>query len=352
MKDIVHIMPYNSDHIILQLIREFNQDLNISDVVYEFILFGIREVNRDAKYNELEKELSIQFKYIESEKVLSQYLKEKYNSSILIHGDSFICIKQAVKYSNRVSWVCWGFIPQKGSKFLLSNISFILRKRIYQKLKNIVCLISSDKNSLSQLYKLKNLTVLPYCGTKNHEVLDKYASDKHNHNPLNVYLGNSGHNYQSYLDLLTLLAKYRGLMKVHVMFQYPDWPEKKELVRKAGQELFGDDFVLDETMMDLETYRDYMSQCDVYICGDKSQTGLGAIHFSLYVGTKVFITGNNLEWEKELGAIIFDVESIKNMSFAAFSRELLPEEKEHNRNVMINLWNQRDNWIDFLKNKC
>lgn len=352
MKDILHILPYNADHLSLQLIREFNQDFDITGVNHEFILYGIRDDDKDEKYNKLEKSLSKSFKYVETENALFQYLKHNNCNSILIHGDSFPCIKQAVKSNKRVNWICWGYIPKKGNKFLLSNISFSLRKRIYQKLNTIVCLLSSDKKELEQLYGGTNSIVLPYSGTKYLGVLDKYCTGKQNHKPLNVYIGNSGHNYQSYLDMLPLLTKYKGLIKVHVMFQYPDWPEKKEVVRKLGYELFGEDFVLDETLMDIETYRFYMSQCDVYICGDKSQTGLGAIHFCLYVGTKVFITGNNLEWEKELGATVFDVDDIRDMSFSAFSRNLFPDEKEHNRNVMVGLWDQRANWIDFLKNKC
>lgn len=352
MKDILHIMPYDSAHLTLQLIRVFVRDYYIPGISHTFILYGIRNGDNDAKYGILEKELSVSFKYIESERALSLFLKNKNNFSILIHGDSFPCIKQSVRTNRNVNWICWGYIPQKGNKFLLSDISFFLRKNTYQRLRNIVCLLSGDKKDLFLLYKLTNLMVLPYSGTNNDVKWEKYRLGKHIHNPLIVYIGNSGNVYQSYLDILPQLAKYKGSIKVHLMFQYPDWPEKKELVRALGLKIFGDDFVLDETIMDMETYRAYMSQCDVYICGDKSQTGLGAIQFSLYVGTKVFITGKNLEWKKELGAIVFDVEDIRNMSFAAFSRELLAEEKDHNKNVMIDLWDQRDNWIDFLKNKC
>lgn len=352
MKNILHFAPYSSIHLTLQLIREFFYDFNITGVSHEFVLYGSRDEDKDAKYNKLEKDLSISLNYVVSEKDISLFLKDKKNYSILIHGDSFPCIKQSVKANNRVSWICWGYIPPKGNKLLLSNISLFLRRRVYKKLKNVVCLLSGDKKELFRLYRLTNLMVLPYSGTKYIEVIDKYNINKSNHKPLNVYIGNSGNNYQSYLDVLPLLSKYKGYIKVHVMFQYPDWPEKKGFVRELGNEIFGDDFVLDETLMDVETYRDYMSQCDVYICGDKSQTGLGAIHFSLSVGTKVFLTGKNLEWEKELGAIVFDVDDLNNMSFTAFSRNLLPEEKVHNRNTVIDLWDQKANWIDFLKNKC
>lgn len=345
-------MSYDSVHLTLQLIRDLKQDFNISGISHDFALFGCRNNDKDAKYEELEKELSIGLYYIETEKALSMFLKNKKHYSILIHGDSYTCIKQAVRANNHVSWVCWGYIPKKGKKFILSGISFLLRKHVYKRLKNIVCLLSSDKKELWNNYNLSNLIVLPYWGNNNYDELNKFIDTKYSHKPLNVYVGNSGHNYQSYLKILPLLVKYKGLIKVHVMFQYPDWPEKKELVKKVGCELFGEDFVLDETMMEIENYRDYMSQCDVYICGDKSQTGLGAIHFSLYIGTKVFITGNNLEWEKMLGAYVFDVDDIRNMSFSSFSRELLPVERDHNKDVMVNLWNQNDNWIDFFKNKC
>lgn len=352
MKTILHIVPYSSTHLTLQLIKEFVNDFDVMGVRHEFVLYGDRDDDKDAKYDQLEKELSISLNYIESENDLSLYLKDKNNYSILIHGDSFLCIKQSVKVNNRVSWICWGYIPPKGNKLLLSNISFFLRKRVYKKLKNIVCLLSGDKKELLRLYQLTNIMVLPYSATENIEVLDKYDINRSNHKPLNVYIGNSGHNYQSYLEVLPSLAKYKGFIKVHIMFQYPDWPEKKELVKKMGHEIFGDDFVLDEKMMDIETYRNYMNQCDVYICGDKSQTGLGAIHFCLSVGTKVFLTGKNLEWEKELGANVFNVDDLKNMSFTDFSCNLLPEEKAHNRRVMIDLWDQKADWIDFLKNKC
>ena len=345
-------MPYDSSHLTLNIIRELNSDYNISDVSHRFLMYGIRDADTDDKYGKLENELSISLNYIESEKALSSYLKDKSNYTILIHGDMFPCIKQSVRTNSSVSWICWGYIPPKGHKFLLSNISFFLRKKVYRKLRNVVCLLSSDKKEFARIYNLTNIMVLPYWGPKGYDVLDKYSIEKHNHKPLNVYLGNSGYNYQSYMDILVKLAKYKGLIKVHVMFQYPDWPDEKELVRKKGLEIFGDDFVLDETMMDIDTYRYYMAQCDVYICGDQSQTGLGAIHLSLYIGTKVFITGNNLDWEKELGSIVFDVDNINNMNFNSFSRELLFDEKEHNKNVVIKLWDQKDNWIDFLLNKC
>ncbi len=352
MKHILHILPYDSVHLALSLIRRFNQEFSFDGISHDFILYGKRDDDKDAKYDKLGEDLSISFTFIESVKALYQYLKRINNYSIIIHGDSFHCIKQSVRTNNHVNWICWGYIPQKGKRFLLSNVSFFLRKRTYQRLRNIVCLLSGDKNEIIRLYKLTNIMVLPYNGAKNDENWEKCRMNKHIHKPLNVYIGNSGYVYQSYLDLLPQLAKYKGFIRVHVMFQYPDWPDKKEIVRALGKELFDDDFILDETMMDMDTYREYMSQCDIYICGDKLQTGLGAIQFSLYVGTKVYISGKNLEWKKELGAIVFDVDNIKNMSFAAFSRELLPAEKEHNKNVMISLWDQRDNWIDFLKNKC
>lgn len=147
MKNILHIMLYNSIHITLPLIRDFCQIFDIPGVSHGFILYGSRDEEKDAKYDKLEKDFSICLNYIESEMALSIYLKGKDNYSILIHGDSFPCIKRSVRANNRVSWICWGYIPQKGSIFFLSDISFILRKLIYKRLKtSFVCCLVIKKN--------------------------------------------------------------------------------------------------------------------------------------------------------------------------------------------------------------
>lgn len=345
-------MPYSATHLTIPIIREFNNEFAGIGLLQEYVLFGKRDGLKQSKYDAFENEISTHFTYEETEKQLSFFLKKKKQDSIIVHGDSYPCIRQAAESKTRANWICWGYVPPKGYKWIVSNISFFIRKKTYNRLNNIVCLLLGDKNELEKIYDLKNAMVLPYMGIKDTNILDPYIKANSNRKQRIVYVGNSGHNYQSYLNILPILSKYKGQIKVHVMFQYPNWPDKKELVNNLGRELFGDDFVIDETLMDIHSYRTYMSDCDIYICNDMSQTGLGAIHFCAYVGKKIYIAGKNLEWEKELGVNVFNTDDIKDMSFESFSRELTVQEKEYNKEEMKRLWDQKDNWIEFLLNKC
>ena len=95
-----------------------------------------------------------------------------------------------------------------------------------------------------------------------------------------------------------------------------------------------------------------MNKCDIYICGNEEQTGLGAINVCLQLGKKIFINGKNLKWIKgNYKAVVFDTEEIKNgLSWELFSKGLSMEEKKYNLSSVRN--HRRiayEGWKEYLK---
>ena len=78
----------------------------------------------------------------------------------------------------------------------------------------------------------------------------------------------------------------------------------------------------------------------IYICGVKTQTGLGAINRSLRAGLKVYLTGYNLEWIRSRGYIVFDYDDIEHMMLEEFLEPLTLKEQQYNFDNSINLAKQ------------
>lgn len=74
----------------------------------------------------------------------------------------------------------------------------------------------------------------------------------------------------------------------------------------------------------------------IYINSAESQTGLGAINFSMWSGSKIFLTGDLLKYYRELGYVVSDVNSISSMSFDNFSSKMETNEAQHNIDMSNN----------------
>ena len=136
---------------------------------------------------------------------------------------------------------------------------------------------------------------------------------KEKNKKVKVLLGNNTWCLSDYYEILKIISGYKDLIQVNCMFQYPQILEsdKKDFVC-YGKSIFGEDFAIDEKMMQTIEYINYMNQYDIYICSCNNQSGLGAISTCLKLGKKIFISGVNYEWINSQGFKVFHINDLLN----------------------------------------
>lgn len=345
---IINILPAQSPHLVIPIAKGFSKRIPDDKSYYhKFIIFGKTD---KILYTQIQSELKDSIYLISSYKELLAIIFKLRNNPVMVHGDLIKTILLLVFISNKVNWICWGS-NTKTNKSLLSRLAYPIKWIMMHRLSSIITLMEDDMKELVKTYNLKNVKVMPYPRTEEAYYNDLKHFNKPQNLPLRVLVGNSGHNFESYLELLPSLARFRDRIEVHCMFQYPNYEEKKNKLKEFGQKLFGENFHIDDKMMEREPYYDYMASYDIYICHSDVQTGLGAIYNSLFFGKKIYLNGKNLSWCQSLGYVVFDSKTLNAIEFDDFSEDITVNEKLHNRNTLLKFREDKaDKWKLYLSN--
>lgn len=345
LKRIIHITPSNSPHVVSLVNSLLSSDYDKFD--NRIIIYGDCEKNAESEIKSSVTKPDFVYFCANCFSLILLILKLNCRK-VVCHGDSYAMRTMPLLLGCKETWVCWGaYTTLSGS--LLSYISYPYKFVINHLQKHIVALMLSDKEDLEKTYHLNNVIVLPYPSHQYEQIAPLGLFDMPIHSPLRVLIGNSGHCAPWYRESLTLLSRYKDKIEVHCMFQYPQLPEAMSNLSKFGSSIFGNNFYLDTKFLNKDEYYDYLASYDVYVCPKPTQSGLGAIHISLMLGKKVYLTGKNLEWERYLGTKVFDIECIRIEDYGSFSKELSSEDKLSNREHIANHWNRVAEWIGLYK---
>lgn len=348
---VVHVLNAEMYHltpgIILGLINNFKNRR------FAFILLG-NNIDKSKYSSGVDEHIFNSFVFcsynpIEIAQVLSRYK----SSPILFHGGTPKWWQAALDAGcTNVNWICWGGdakwdtsrrAKQNCIKRLIGGLydkwAYRGRVQLYSRFNTIVCLMSPDKASIINQFKVKEekVHVISYWSdrlTTYKNLIDDLTrniqtikADK----PL-VLLGNNPGNIPYYFTLLDILKRFAGRIQVHCMLQYSLIKDERynELVEK-GKSFFGEDFVTDEEFMNMQQYYPYMNTADVFICAHPDQSGLGAINTMVMLGKKVYITGKNLEFVTGYGAVVNDVAELNSVTYEDFVTAVPGDIQIHNR---------------------
>lgn len=355
---LIHVFKITTFYLNSTLIESFNAiSPEDSSMRPYYLIFGKGDIKGKEKHENLFAKINTSdFSFIEDLYSLYVFARRNRKVAFLLHGTTYACMSILELAGANVNWICWGAGASINHKNLKSVLFTPIKKIIYNRLFTIKTLINDDKLTLERDYSLKQVELLPYYG-HNSLIHKNYFIEKY-HNPSSknkkpiVLLGNNAHNLVYYYELLNLLIPFRGEIIIHCMMQYPKVDEQTLLkLQNTGDSLFGNDsFFVDTQMLDMDSYLEYLSDFDIYLCGNPNQSGLGAVFNCLRLGKKVFLTGKNLNWVRKIGFIVFDIDDVKKASNNDFLVELSEEQKK------INLMNNYDNiektkkkWIEYLQ---
>lgn len=324
-----------------------------SDCIKPFFLFyGCINNEIKEKYFALLEALSYsEYKCVETPKELKKFVTSHKVEPYLLHGISYKGMFSFVRLNvKNLNWICWGQGASINYRNWKSIIFTPFKRWIYHHFQTTVVLLNGDKLTLMKDYAMKNIIVLPYYTESYERMRDVYnqlRSLNYDKDKPVIYLGNSTNCIDSYFELLNTLSRFVGKIELHCMLQYGSTSSHKKLedLINYGKSLFANDFYPDVDYMDERTYLQYMNKCDVYICGRKSQSGLGAIHTALILGKKIYITGKNFDHIISKSYRVFELSSLDD----TFMHPLSDEDRILNYNLQFSQQETiRSAWVEYL----
>lgn len=275
-------------------------------------------------------------------------------SEIYLHGAPYSWMIYLIFHGYRnINWICWGAGARTNYKNYKSVLFHPLKKWIYKKFNKVAVLMPQDKYSLENDYDLKNIRRVTYTSAADAFPYtdQKILENKNRCNRNIVYIGNNSSSIKSYLGLAKLLSRFDNIEVVCMLnYSFKESNVSRALL-KYGQSNFGGRFSFDTQLYSLNDYFDYIDRCDIYLCGVKKQTGLGAIFTSLRLGKKVYLAGQNYEWIASLGCCIFHIDELKTISRDDFLTPISVEQKIRNYKVVSNLFDKEEvlkQWESFF----
>lgn len=359
---IVHVFTGNRYHLVPGISKGIA--LTYKTQEHYFVIAGDSSIDK-SKYIELYKSIGFSnYCFCTNKKELYGILVKNRKNPIVFHagayGDFAIAYLTGCK---NVNWICWGTGASIGRN-AKSKVFSLIKRILYRHFRNIVVLMTPDKKTIIKDFgvKEKSVSIIPYSSLLSFDAYKLSESIRtKNHGLKNekprILLGNNPSNIPQYITMLHQLSRFSGKIEIHCMCQYSLVKDEKYYkLAKIGESIYGNDFHIDETFMDKELYNEYIAGFDVYMCGNRNQSGLGAIGFCIRLGKKVFVTGKNYDWFKDdYNAIVYDIEEIDNMSLADFVKPLTENEIYYNVNSLKSKINENisqwENWYNTIEEK-
>ena len=231
----------------------------------------------------------------------------------------------------KMSLICWGnndFV--KGEKLLTKMTLGLVRKWSYNLFQNVITLSTGDKEIVQALYPKAHVIYLPYFSSRRRElsIIEKDPDAK-----CRVMVSHSGWPENNHLKSFELLKKFVPDIEVVCPLCYGDSKYIEEVITK-GKEIFGENYSYFMDLMPKKDYTNFLKTFDVYVTAAERQTGLGAVHRAIVGGVKLYLTGNNLESMRKQGYLVFDIDSIKNISMKEFRKPLTYDEAKSNVDIL------------------
>ena len=254
---------------------------------------------------------------------------------LIIHGELSYYSESLLTYISKnvkhYDWFC------HGSTYLIclpKNQNFIRNVR------KIICLMQPDEEFVKKECPQTKTQVLSYMVIKQSVMVNDTKSRK-------ILLGNNSYRIDEYKKLFPILQSLNA--PVTFMIPYGYIQEKVESFKKdASRALSNVEYWTD--VVSYEEYKKRIAAYKVYMCPAIGQSGLGAINACFFAGVKVYIAGNNYEFEKQNGYIVNNISELQNQTI----EEILQydeTDRQYNMELVQKLYDETEqskNWHNYL----
>ena len=350
MKELIHICSANRVHLVPDICKDLVEQLK--DYSHNFLLIGASVDNKAVYTNLLNRYTNVSYSFydkLENVKSCDRMIKE---SITFTHGLTYLnSVKLKLYGFKNVHWICWGESVNK-SHGLSASLFYPVKRFLMGKIDGVITLMSSDEEKLKNNYGLRRVETIGYFSASKST---DFSKEELYSKPLThkVLLGNNSSCISDFIKHVENLKRFAGLIEVHCLLNYNlNKDDRYNQLIKLGQEYYGDKFSTIENFMTQNEYLDFLKGYDIYICGELRQTGLGAINRALRLGIKVYLNGNNLEWFKQLGCVVYSTSQISQQSFVEFEAPLSFDERITNYNCISSFLDESETlnkWVNYIE---
>lgn len=239
----------------------------------------------------------------------------------------------------------WG-IPEGRLTRFVSPLSFKL-------LHHMFVLMSPEIAFYKKWVPEEKLTTLPYW-SETPFIFDgfvSYNSDRDGERLKSVIIGNSAWLLDQYDYILERMPAHDWDRIVCMLNYGQEWEKAKiDAFVEKWKRKFGDAFFAWRDRVPLDEYKKIMSGSPYYVCLHRTQVGLGAINNCVQSGKTIFIAGDNYEWCKEMGILVFNTDDLKDFSFESLYKcHLSREQQEKNAQALKDYYTKvvnKDVWFE------
>ncbi|MCW8896649.1 MAG: TDP-N-acetylfucosamine:lipid II N-acetylfucosaminyltransferase [Flavobacteriales bacterium] len=230
---------------------------------------------------------------------------------------------------------------------------FLLKKKTVQRI-NFMLIdpnLFHEIELIRKIYDAPKISQLPFGYNQNFDRAIKLKKYKKNNDFLNIQIGNSATGANNHMDCIKVLKKFKKeKIKLIIPLSYGR-PDYAEVVKKYCTQVFNNKFEALEKFMPREEYLKKLNEIDVAIMFHNRSQALGNCITLLTLGKKLYLKNKNplYQFFKTIGVDIFDIKTIKNLTFEEFSKPLSEEQTQSNIEKISNLFSEEKR-LEYLSN--
>lgn len=230
----------------------------------------------------------------------------------------------------------------KKTKVRVSDCEFSIRKRFLKRLNYFCHWNRLDFKVVCKAYECAPMFMnFFYTGT--YEKSKNDVPSKLSKSNATIWLGNSDTRTNNHLDAIRVLAGYKNNdIKIICPLSYGD-AKYGDFITLQGQKVFAEKWSSIRSFMPLPKYLELFSDVDVVVMyHNRTQAAGNTISF-IKMGKKVFLKNQSTVYQlmKNNGIVVFDANTIKNMTFEEFSRPLTEEQIQSNVEKISDLFSEK-----------
>jgi hypothetical protein len=225
----------------------------------------------------------------------------------------------------------WKSKLKEKSKQFLRRPGYYLYKKSFQRIQQVGSFFPEDVKNASLTFEKSYTHVFHGIVSVKEQVKDSVHLELPELGE-GILLGHAGVPELNHLDMIQRFGSLFADRKVICPLSYGN-PEYIDSVRDMGFASFGDRFEAIQNYMPRQEYFFKLQEAAFAVFGALVHQGFGNLMSLIYMGFKVFMFSENPVYIqlKNLGLILFPLESLENSSF---KNPLTTDEKIHNRTIL------------------
>jgi len=236
-----------------------------------------------------------------------------------------------------------------GIKSTKSTDEFLIRKNFLNRINYFCHWNKFDFEIICKVYECSPTFLNFFYGTEFINIQNIIIDKKDINTGTTIWLGNSDTETNNHLDAISVLTKFKNnKIKILCPLSYGNI-KYGNFIQNQGQKIFKSKWNSLRVFFPLQQYLKLLGKVDIVVMYHNRTQAAGNIFASIKMGKKVYIKKQSTIYQflQTHSMVIFDANTIKNVSFDEFSKSLTYDQSKSNNEKISNLFSEEKR-IEYL----